>query len=116
MGYLDAANAGQAAAGEKRIYSRNGDGAVVADVWLKANGDVIVTSSEGGVVVVVGADGIVRLGAAGAAKGVARIGDSVRVTIPSGTAVVNPDTGQTTSAVTIDGEITSASGTVTAAD
>lgn len=46
VGYLDAANAGEAAAGEKRIYSRReSDGAVMAVVWLKSDGTVELGAS-----------------------------------------------------------------------
>ncbi len=62
-------------------------------------------------------DATVRLGSAAATKGVAREGDSVRVTIPTGTfltsatgGVLNP------SPVNVSGTITSASSTVTAED
>lgn len=40
VAYLDPANAGQAAAGEKRIYSRDGNGVPIAVVWLKADGTI----------------------------------------------------------------------------
>ncbi len=42
LGYVDPINAAQAAAGEKRIYSRDpADGMAVAAVWLKATGEII---------------------------------------------------------------------------
>lgn len=42
VGYVDPVNAGTAAPGEKRIYSRNAAGAVVAVVYLQADGGVLV--------------------------------------------------------------------------
>jgi hypothetical protein len=62
VGYLDPVNEGQAAAGEKRVYSRNADGEPVAEVWLKSDGEVLVRSIEGGSVVRIAPDGIVHLG------------------------------------------------------
>lgn len=47
VGYLDPANAPQAAVGEKRIYSRNSDGDVVAEVWLLNTGEVRVVNENG---------------------------------------------------------------------
>ncbi|MFW6031043.1 MAG: hypothetical protein ACOC9T_00510 [Myxococcota bacterium] len=37
-GYIDPSNEPQAGPGEKRIYARDGDGAIVMVVWLKADG------------------------------------------------------------------------------
>ena len=45
-GYLDTVNEPQAAAGEKRIYSRDSDGAVMAVVWLKADGTIELGSPD----------------------------------------------------------------------
>lgn len=47
LGYIDGANAPQAAAGEKRIYSRNAAGAVQASVWLKADGSILIANAAG---------------------------------------------------------------------
>jgi hypothetical protein len=87
-GYHDPKNAGQAGPGEKRIYSRNADGAPVAEVWLKANGEVVIkvlassapiTIESTGPIVVKSPD--VRLGDA-PGRPVARVGDLVAVTVP----------------------------------
>jgi hypothetical protein len=68
-GYVDPANEPQSGPGEKRIYARNGDGAVTAVVWLKSDGEVLVESVEGGSVIRIAPDGGVHLGdASGAAK------------------------------------------------
>ena len=47
VGYLDPKANQTAGAGEKRIYSRDGSGAQVAQVWLKADGTVVVNNSTG---------------------------------------------------------------------
>jgi len=46
-GYIDPLNAGAAAPGERRLYSRDGDGAPVATVWLKNNGSVVLANDNG---------------------------------------------------------------------
>lgn len=45
--YSDPKNAGQAAPGEKRFYSRDASGDPVAEVWLKLDGTVVVTNLGG---------------------------------------------------------------------
>lgn len=122
VGYLDPENAGEAGPGEKRIYSRKSDGSIAAVVWLKSDGAVVVENLEGEVSVVVTADGGVRLGSAGASKGVARINDTVRVTIPANSFVVSVSGGSgaaatgtlNVAAVEVDGKITSSSSVVKA--
>lgn len=47
-GYLDPKNPGAALAGEKRMYARDADGAVAAEVWIKGNGDVAIRSIKSG--------------------------------------------------------------------
>jgi hypothetical protein len=48
-GYVDLKNAGKAIGGEKRIYARDpDDGSVVAEVWLKGTGDIVLTSIKSG--------------------------------------------------------------------
>lgn len=46
-GYLDPKNAGKAARGEKRIYSRDASGAAIADVWLKSDGTIVAAGPSG---------------------------------------------------------------------
>lgn len=48
IGFQDTANAGKAAPGEKRFYARSDDGTIAAEVWLKGNGDVAITSIKSG--------------------------------------------------------------------
>lgn len=48
VGYVDTKNEPKAAKGDRRIYSRDGDGVAVAEVWLKADGSIVVTNEQGG--------------------------------------------------------------------
>jgi hypothetical protein len=43
-GYVDADNALEALAGEKRLYSRNEAGAVMVTIWLKRDGKLLIDS------------------------------------------------------------------------
>lgn len=48
-GYLDAKNTGEGLGGEKRIYARDPNTKEpVAELWLKGNGDVAITSIKAG--------------------------------------------------------------------
>lgn len=47
LGHADPSG-GIAGAGEVRVYARNGDGAGVAAVHVKADGSVLITNEEGG--------------------------------------------------------------------
>lgn len=55
-GYIDPKNEPKAAAGEKRIYSRDSDGAVVAVVWLKNDGTVVIENGNGSIEMASGGD------------------------------------------------------------
>lgn len=46
-GYIDPKNAGVAAPGERRIYSRDATGDTVSVIWLKNDGTIDITSSAG---------------------------------------------------------------------
>lgn len=48
VGYYDPQNEAVAAVGEKRLYSRNADGEIQAEVWLNNDGTISGTNSEGG--------------------------------------------------------------------
>lgn len=51
VGYVDPLNTPKALEGEKRIYGRDKDtGAVVVEVWLKNNGEAIISNDNGSVV------------------------------------------------------------------
>src|SRR5690606_40016469 len=54
LGYVDQSNAGTAGAGEARIYSRSSAGALVAEIFLKADGSLVLRS-VGGVTLTLGA-------------------------------------------------------------
>lgn len=47
VGYQDPATPPVAAAGERRIYSRSGPGAVAAEVWLKGDGSLVLSNALG---------------------------------------------------------------------
>ena len=46
-GYHDPKNPPKAEPGEKRIYARDSTGAVVAEMWLKASGDILISNGPG---------------------------------------------------------------------
>lgn len=50
VGYLDPGNKQKAGPGEKRLYARGGDGAQVCEVWLKADGSVLIQNETGSTV------------------------------------------------------------------
>lgn len=47
VGYIDPKNDSKAAAGEKRIYARDGDGASIVEVWLKNDGTAVISNANG---------------------------------------------------------------------
>lgn len=49
VGYADTASTPRAAPGDKRLYSRDSDGANVAEVWIKSDGSVIISNDSGAV-------------------------------------------------------------------
>lgn len=59
VGYIDPNNAGTAEAGERRIYSRDESGAVIAEVYLQKDGSVSVLGA--GASLELGADGAVAM-------------------------------------------------------
>lgn len=48
-GYADVRNAGKALPGEKRIYGRDANGAVVGDLWIKRDGTIVGTNAGGSI-------------------------------------------------------------------
>jgi len=66
LGYQDPTNAGLAGPGERRLYSRATDGTVTAQVWLKADGSILIANDEGSALL--GPDGTISL-LAGSASG-----------------------------------------------
>jgi hypothetical protein len=87
-GTLDPKNQGIAEPGEKRIYSRDGEGTLVAHVYLRGDGVIVVEALASGAPIEIRTTGTVVLDApdvrlsdaAGAA--VARVGDLVSVVVP----------------------------------
>lgn len=47
VGFIDPINKGKSGPGEKRIVGRKLDGEVVAEVWLKDTGEILVANSQG---------------------------------------------------------------------
>ena len=84
VGYQDPKNAGVAGAGEHRLYARAPDGTVVAEVWLKADGSILVRSVLAGSTAELGADGAISLSNALGGLAIDAAGDVVATT-PLGT-------------------------------
>lgn len=61
LGYQDPKNAGTAGAGEHRLYSRSSDGLIVAEIWLKADGSILISNAVGASTVELAADGAIAL-------------------------------------------------------
>lgn len=61
LGWQDTKNAGVAGAGEHRIYARSPAGTVVAEIWAKADGSILVRSVLASSSVELGADGSLEL-------------------------------------------------------
>ena len=76
VGYHDAKNAGEALPGEKRLYCRDEDGAIVATMWMRRDGTIRIQTDAA--VTIDSPD--VRLGDGSAP--VATAGDLVAVTVP----------------------------------
>jgi len=49
VGYLDPTNEPKALPGDKRIYARDGNGALIAEIWLKNTGEAVVSNDNGSV-------------------------------------------------------------------
>jgi hypothetical protein len=60
VGYLDPLNAPKALSGDRRIYARDANGALIVEVWLKNTGEATILN----------ANGSVTLGPSGSIKGV----------------------------------------------
>lgn len=61
LGYQDTKNAGVAGAGEHRTYARASDGSIVAEIWAKADGSILIRSVLAGSTVALAADGAIDL-------------------------------------------------------
>jgi hypothetical protein len=84
IGYQDPKNAGVAGAGEHRIYSRAADGSIVAEVWVKADGSILVRSVLAGSAAELGPDGAIELSNAQGKLAIDAAGNVVATT-PLGT-------------------------------
>lgn len=51
VGYADIKNTPKTALGEKRIYSRDANGDSIGEVWIKADGEILISNSNGSFVV-----------------------------------------------------------------
>jgi hypothetical protein len=47
VGYADLINTPKALVGDKRIYSRDSNGASIAEIWLKNDGSIVVSNTNG---------------------------------------------------------------------
>jgi hypothetical protein len=82
LGYQDPDSAPVAGAGEKRIYARSGPGVVACEIWLKADGTVLLKNAQGSLELTV--DGTARLSNALGSLELAAAGGAT-VTTPLGT-------------------------------
>lgn len=55
-GYVDPINSPKAQAGEKRIYARDSGGASICEIWLKADGSILVSNDQGSIELASGGD------------------------------------------------------------
>ena len=51
VGYVDPLNEGKTAPGEKRIYGRDASGGAVNEVWLKADGSILIENAGASILV-----------------------------------------------------------------
>lgn len=84
IGYQDPKNPGVAGPGEHRIYSRAADGSIVAEVWCKGDGSILVHSVLAGSSAELGADGAITLSNAQGGVAIDAAGNVVATT-PLGT-------------------------------
>jgi hypothetical protein len=127
LGYQDPANVGLAGPGEHRLYARAEDGTVVAQLWLKADGTVVLsndaatvelaadgslTAQNDTVQLAVGADGLVSVTNGQASLELAAAGD-VAITTPQASAPLGAD-GTVSLSNSLGGIEVDAAGNVTA--
>jgi phage baseplate assembly protein gpV len=77
VGYLDPKNDQKAAAGDKRIYARDGDGASIVELWLKNDGTAVLENENG--VVTLAANGDISV----EGRAISITGDSISITGPT---------------------------------
>ena len=66
VGYVDPSNEQKSELGEKRIYARGADGALIVEIWLKNDGEATMVNANGQVTLK--PDGAVLLGEANQAQ------------------------------------------------
>ena len=47
VGYIDPINIPKALSGEKRIYARDSNGDAICEIWLKADGSILISNDNG---------------------------------------------------------------------
>lgn len=80
LGYQDPKNAGLAGPGECRLYARASDGTIRAQVWLKADGSILLSNEHG--TATLGPDGAISLTAGQAS---ATLGADGAISLGNGT-------------------------------
>jgi hypothetical protein len=88
VGYADVLNAGKAAPGEKRIYARDAEGVVKADLWLKGDGTIIATNAGG--TITLSPDGVLHVAGSSDAAALASKIDKIGRPISAIAAAVTP--------------------------
>lgn len=95
-GYADTANAGLAAPGEVRLYSRASTGAVQGDVWIKGDGTIVATNAGGSLTLSPG--GVLMVGGSSDAAALASVVDAIlsaiAACVPAPAVPAVPDTGE----------------------
>ena len=89
-GYQDPKNPGVAGPDEHRIYSRAADGSIVAEIWAKADGSILVRSVLAGSSAELAADGSVSIATASASAELGADG-SVSIATASASAELGSD-------------------------
>lgn len=83
IAWQDPKNPTKSGDGDKRIYSRDTQGVLATEIWLKGNGDVAITVIKVGAVVEIKTDGVLKLSSPDvrvgddAARPIACVGDIV---------------------------------------
>lgn len=95
VGYLDPKNDQKAAAGDKRIYARDGDGASIVELWLKNDGTAVLENANATVTMSPNGDIAV---------------DGAAITITGDSITVNGPTTINGATISEAGEITTAGG------
>jgi hypothetical protein len=49
IGYIDPKNPSEAGSGEKHLYARDADGAIICEIWLESDGTIRVKNGSGNI-------------------------------------------------------------------